>query len=50
MAEERLAEDVCPDCDGTGVVADGVCDTCGGTGWIPRPPPEEEIQAGDSGD
>jgi len=27
-------EDVCPDCDGSGVVAAGVCDTCGGTGWV----------------
>jgi len=27
-------DDVCPDCDGTGVVAAGVCDTCGGTGWV----------------
>ncbi len=27
-------EDVCPDCDGSGVVAAAVCDTCGGTGWV----------------
>lgn len=35
-------DDVCPDCDGTGVVAAGVCDTCGGTGWVTRAPPEPE--------
>jgi DnaJ-class molecular chaperone len=45
MAENEASplpagDDVCPDCDGTGVVAEGVCDTCGGTGWVSRAPAE----------
>ncbi|QEC50744.1 hypothetical protein FSW04_11835 [Baekduia soli] len=27
-------QDVCPDCDGTGLVGTAVCATCQGRGWV----------------
>lgn len=51
MAENEVeplpgGDDVCPDCEGTGVVAAGVCDTCGGTGWVTQAPPPPSSDPG----